>query len=86
MIASHRGKALLDGGVRYLGGTNETYGNINTSDSLWVIRDLVFNQKNTLRQLNDAMLANFNGYEALRKDCLNCDKYGNDLGDCRYDG
>lgn len=75
-----RGKALLDGGVRYLGGTNETYGNINTSDSLWVIRDLVFNQKKyTLRQLNDAMLANFNGYEALRKNCLNCDKYGNDL-------
>lgn len=75
-----RGKALLDGGVRYLGGTNETYGNINTSDSLWVIRDLVFNQKKyTLRQLNNAMLANFNGYEALRKDCLNCDKYGNDL-------
>ena len=75
-----RGKALLDGGVRYLGGTNETYGNINTSDSLWVIRDLVFNQKKyTLRQLNDAMLANFNVYEALRKDCLNCDKYGNDL-------
>ena len=75
-----RGKALLDGGVRYLGGTNETYGNINTSDPLWVIRDLVFNQKKyTLRQLNDAMLANFNGYEALRKDCLNCDKYGNDL-------
>ena len=75
-----RGKALLDGGVRYLGGTNETYGNINTSDSLWVIRDLVFNQKKyMLRQLNDAMLANFNGYEALRKDCLNCDKYGNDL-------
>lgn len=75
-----RGKALLDGGVRYLGGTNETYGNINTSDSLWVIRDLAFNQKKyTLRQLNDAMLANFNGYEALRKDCLNCDKYGNDL-------
>ena len=60
--------------------TSETYGNINTSDSLWVIRDLVFNQKKyTLRQLNDAMLANFNGYEALRKDCLNCDKYGNDL-------
>lgn len=75
-----RGKALLDGGVRYLGGTNETYGNINTSDSLWAIRDLVFNQKKyTLRQLNDAMLADFNGHEALRKDCLNCDKYGNDL-------
>lgn len=75
-----KGKALLDGGVRYLGGTNETYGNINTSDSLWAIKDLVFNRKKyTLRQLNDAMLANFTGYESLRKDCLACDKYGNDL-------
>ena len=40
-----RGKSLLDGGIRYLGGTNETYGNINTSDSLWAIKDLVFNKK-----------------------------------------
>lgn len=75
-----RGKALLDGGVRYLGGTNETYGNINTSDSLWAIKDLVFDRKKyTLRQLNDAMLTNFAGYEQIRKDCLDCDKYGNDL-------
>jgi pyruvate-formate lyase len=75
-----RGKALLDGGVRYLGGTNETYGNINTSDSLVAIRELVFHQrKYTLRQLHEAMLANFNGYETLRKACINCDKYGNDL-------
>ena len=75
-----RGKALLDGGVRYLGGTNETYGNINTSDSLWAIKDLVFiRKKYTLRQINDALLANFVGYELLRKDCLRCDKYGNDL-------
>ena len=75
-----RGKALLDGGVRYLGGTNETYGNINTSDSLWAIKDLVFDRKKyTLSQLNEAMLANFEGYEQIRKDCLDCDKYGNDL-------
>lgn len=75
-----RGKAVLDGGVRYLGGTNETYGNINTSDSLWAIKDLVFDKKKyTLRQLNNAMLANFEGYENIRKDCIACDKYGNDL-------
>lgn len=74
------GKALLDGGVRYLGGTNETYGNINTSDSLWALKDLVFNRKKyTLREMNNAMLANFVGYEQLRKDCLESDKYGNDL-------
>lgn len=75
-----RGKALLDGGIRYLGGTNETYGNINVSDSLWAVKDLVFNRgKYTLRQIHDAMLANFQGYESIRKDCVNCDKYGNDL-------
>jgi len=75
-----RGKALLDGGVRYLGGTNETYGNINTSDSLLAIRELVFERrKYTLKQLHDAMLVNFEGHEVLRKNCLACDKYGNDL-------
>lgn len=75
-----RGKALLDGGVRYLGGTNETYGNINTSDSLWAIRDLVFERKKyTLPQIGEALRANFVGYETLRKDCLQADKYGNDL-------
>lgn len=75
-----RGKALLDGGVRYLGGTNETYGNINTSDSLFVIHELIFKQKKySLQQLHEAMLANFAGHESLRKACLACDKYGNDL-------
>lgn len=75
-----RGKALLDGGIRYLGGTNETYGNINTSDSLQAIKELVFEKKKySLKQINDALLSNFNGYELLRKDCLDCDKYGNDL-------
>lgn len=75
-----RGKALLDGGIRYLGGTNETYGNINTSDSLLAIKELVFERKKyTLEQLEQALLANFEGYEELRHDCLACDKYGNDL-------
>lgn len=75
-----RGKAVLDGGIRYLGGTNETYGNINTSDSLLAVKTLVFDRKQyTLRQLADAMRANFEGYDRLRHDCLACDKYGNDL-------
>ena len=78
-----RGKALLDGGVRYLGATNETYGNINTSDSLYAIRKLVFeDRKYTLEEMAQAMRDNFQGHEALRKDCLGCDKYGNDLDTC----
>ncbi len=75
-----RNRALLDGGVKFLGGTNETYGNINTSDSLHAIKKLVFEQKQvSLSELNKAILADFVGYEKLRKDCLECDKYGNDL-------
>lgn len=75
-----RGKTLLNGGVRYLGGTCETYGNINTSDSLWAVNDLVFiKKKYTLKQLCSALRMNFKNNEDVRKSCLNCDKYGNDL-------
>lgn len=75
-----RGKSLLDGGVKYLGGTNEIYGSINASDGLWAINDLVFRRKKyTLSQIGEAMLANFQGYEELRADLWACDKYGNDL-------
>ena len=75
-----RGKALLDGGVRYLGGTNETYGNINASDSLYAIKHLVYDTKKyTLTEIARATAANFEGYDQIRQDCLVCDKYGNDL-------
>lgn len=79
----NRRKALLDGGVEILGGTNETYGNINTSDALWAIKKLVFiDKKYTLPQLHEAQLANFVGYEDIRKDLLAQDKYGNDCFEC----
>ena len=82
-----RGKALLDGGVRYLGGTCETYGNINTSDSLWAIKRLVFEEKKyTLKEVEQAVLKNFEGCEKLRKDCLDCEKYGNDLDNVDANG
>lgn len=75
-----RGKALLDGGVRYLGGTCEIYGSINASDSLEALKELVFDRhKYTLREIHDAMLHNFEGSGILRRDCMACDKYGNDL-------
>jgi len=80
-----RGKALLDGGVRYLGGTNETYGNINVSDSLAAIRQTVYEHKKyTLRQVVDAANANFEGNARLRRELWECPKYGND--DPRADG
>ena len=78
-----REKALLDGGVQILGGTNETYGNINSSDALYAIKTLVYDQKKyTLRQLNEACLKNYKGYEKIQKDILNVPKYGNDHKEC----
>lgn len=78
-----RGKALLDGGVEILGGTNETYGNINTSDAFFAIKKLVFEErKYTLVQLNQAALNNYDGYLKIQKDILNVAKYGNDDEEC----
>lgn len=77
-----RQKSLLDGGVEILGGTNETYGNINTSDALYAIKTLVYDQKKySLEELNEAALHNFEGYELLRKEILSLPKYGNDIAD-----
>lgn len=73
------GKGLLDGGVTYLGGCCETFGNTNTADALTAIKKLVFDDaKYTLTQINDALLADFDGYERMRKELLQCPKYGND--------
>ena len=78
-----RGRALLDGGVEILGGTNETYGNINTSDAFYAIKTLVYDQKKyTLTELNEACLKDYKGFEKIQKDLINVPKYGNDHHDC----
>ena len=74
-----RGKAVLDGGIRYLGGTNETYGNINVSDSLVAIKKAVYEQKLiTLPELVKAANDDFAGRERLRRALWEMPKYGND--------
>ena len=74
-----RGKSLLSGGVRYLGGTLETYGNINTANSLYAIKTLVFEQKKIAPEtLLKALQADFAGFERERLLLLNAPKYGND--------
>ena len=74
-----RGKAVLDGGIRYLGGTVETYGNINVSDSLAAIKKVVFeDQRVTLSALRDAVNRDFDGDMLLRRHLWEAPKYGND--------
>ena len=80
-----KGKGMFDGGIRYLGGTLETYGNVNAADSLTAIKTLVFDKKSiTPERLLEALVNNFRGYEEERRMMLACPKYGND--DDRADG
>lgn len=74
-----RGKAVLEGGLYHLGGTVETYGNVNTADSLTAIKALVF-EKGVIskEELSEALKTDFKGDEALRKLLLEQPKYGND--------
>lgn len=74
-----RGKPIFDGGIRYLGGTLECYGNTNTADSLTALKTLVYEQKVISRkELIKALGNNFVGYEDLRLRLLQAPKYGND--------
>jgi pyruvate-formate lyase len=74
-----RGKGIFAGGIRYLGGTLESYGNTNTADSLTAIKKLVYEDKKfTLDEMVKMLDANFEGYEKEHKMMLNAPKYGND--------
>ena len=74
-----RGAAVLEGGLRHLGGTLEVYGNINAADSLTALRQVVYEQQLvTPTQLAQALRTNFSDCEHLRHLLLNQPKYGND--------
>lgn len=79
-----RGKGAFAGGIKYLGGTLETYGNSNTADSLIAIKELAFEKKLIKPdELLAALDANFKGHEKQRRWLMNVPKYGND--DARAD-
>lgn len=74
-----RSKALLDGGVYKLGGTNETYGNTNAYDSLAAIKKVIFEDKKyTYTELIEALKVDFDGYDRMKYDLIHAPKFGND--------
>ena len=75
------GKTAGDGGVRYLGGTLETYGNIDVGDAFLALRRAVFDDKIVaLPELVAALRRDWRGPsdEALRERLLALPKFGND--------
>lgn len=73
-----RGRGLFSGGIRYLGGTLECYGNITASDSLTALKRLVFQERSiSLKELKTALQKDFAGQEELRQRLLEAPKFGN---------
>lgn len=75
-----KGKDVSAGGAMYNYGPGVVWTGLATyADSMLAIKTLVFDQKKyTLTQLNEALKANFVGYDEIRRDCLEVPKYGND--------
>ncbi|WP_350343924.1 choline trimethylamine-lyase [Proteinivorax tanatarense] len=74
------GKDVSSGGAMYNFGPGVVWSGLATYvDSMAAIKKLVFDDKKyTLKQLNEALKADFAGCEQLRNDCLKAPKYGND--------
>jgi pyruvate-formate lyase len=74
-----RGKTLFGGGVRYAGGLIESFGLTNVADSLWAIKEMVFERKEmTLQEIVQMCDADWKGFEREKKMFLNLPKFGND--------
>ena len=74
------GRDVSAGGAMYNFGPGVVWSGLATyADSMAAIKKLVFDEKKyTLAQLNDALKADFEGYEQIKADCLAAPKYGND--------
>ena len=77
------GKDIHRGGARYTNTIlNNTVGMVTTANSLYAVKKLVYDDKViTMAELKKALAANFsgNGYDRIRKLCMDAPKYGNDL-------
>ncbi len=74
------GKDVSSGGAMYNFGPGVVWSGLATYvDSMAAIKKLVYDDKKyTLAQINEALKANFAGYEQIKADCLAAPKYGND--------
>lgn len=74
------GRDVAAGGAMYNFGPGVIWSGLATyADSMAAVRKLVYDDKKyTLAQLNEALKADFIGYDQVKIDCLAAPKYGND--------
>lgn len=74
------GKGIFEGGPLYQNVQLECIGITNTADSLYAVKQAVYEEKRlTLRELVEILDRNFQGEQDLREYLLGLDKFGNDL-------
>lgn len=68
------------GGAMYNFGPGVIWSGLATyADSMAAVKKLVYDDKKyTLAQMNEALVAEFKGYDQIKADCLAAPKYGND--------
>jgi formate C-acetyltransferase len=78
------GKDVMYGGAKYNSTGDSGVGIGNVADSLNIIKQVCFDQKKyTTRELYDALMANWEGYEDMHSYILNdCKHYGNGYPEC----
>lgn len=76
------GKGVISGGTVKCGGSDEIYGLVTCSDSLYALKKCIFEDyRITAETMLAALRADFAGYEEERGIMLNVNKFGNDLED-----
>lgn len=78
------GKDVMYGGAKYNSTGNSGVGIGNVADSLNIIKHICFDTKKyTTRELYDALMANWKGYEEMHSYIVNeCRHYGNGYPEC----
>ena len=77
-----KGRDYRNGGPLYNHGQILAEGIADTGDSLYAVKKLIYDEKKyTMKELINALNSNFEGYEQLRRDFKNCEKFGNDIED-----
>ncbi|MBF0443173.1 MAG: formate C-acetyltransferase/glycerol dehydratase family glycyl radical enzyme [Oligoflexales bacterium] len=76
-----RGRDYMDGGAHYNTGPGIVcVGTAEYANSMYAVKKLVYDERKiTLRQLEEAMAKNFEGYPDIYKLCITAPKYGNDI-------
>ncbi|MDR0862445.1 MAG: hypothetical protein LBN30_06705 [Oscillospiraceae bacterium] len=79
-----KGMDVMWGGAKYNSTGNSGVGIGNVADSLNIIKQLCFDTKKyTTRELYDALMANWEGYEEMHSYIMNeCKHYGNGYPEC----